>query len=244
MYKNKINVIQRKIKAFSLIEIIVSLAIFSFIFSIVIGVSLSIVKAQSKVQSQIFLTHTAQIVLDSMSRDLAYGYVYQGTTPLNYSDNILILNNRISEGVPNCTIEPDVNGILVRNCSNSTNAIDTQSIYSNIENSPFILFESQRGDPLSYSDQKAYCNFNNQLYKINSFDTVLSNGQGYQARCDTGSSLLPDDIKLDFISFDIFGDSATRPKNPIVRIKLKLSDKFGESVYMQTTVTQRLVQTL
>jgi type II secretory pathway pseudopilin PulG len=67
-----------KIRAFSLVEIMISMAIFSFIFSIVTGIALVLVHAQVRVQSQVFLAQTAQTTLENISRNLRYGYAYLG----------------------------------------------------------------------------------------------------------------------------------------------------------------------
>jgi prepilin-type N-terminal cleavage/methylation domain-containing protein len=241
MIKNKKN---KNISGFSLIEIIVSLAIFSFIFSIVIGISISLVRAQTKVQAQVFLIQTVQTTLESMSRSLRYGYFYEGTDAGSYNDKIIVRSKSIIKDSEDCRIYKDENGINRQECTNTT-ATNTESqiLSINKQDSPFIMFEAQGGDPTSYADQNAFCFANNSLYRLTKFQ-VLSAAQGYEANCSSGNKMLPDNIKLDFVSFDIYSESSENPKNPLVRIKLKISNEQGNSMFMQTTVTQRLVQTL
>ena len=104
----------------------------------------------------------------------------------------------------------------------------------------FILFESQDGNPNDFKDQNAFCYFNKKLYKITNFVSETS-GNNLSAVCSQGMNILPDEVSLDSISFDVYGDSSSNPKNPMVRIKLKLSNENGDKMELQTTVTQRLI---
>lgn len=214
-----------KFKAFSLIEIVVSLGIFSFIITAVITVAISLVRAETKIQAQLFLAQTAQTTLESMSRQIRYGYSYTGASQATY-DN--------SEGSKTIVVNTlDVSNLI------GSSASSTQ-ILSNAENSPFILYEAQDGNPNQFSDQNAFCSFEGKLYKINQF-LIQTDGVTYFAKCDTGSSMLPDNITLEHISYDVYGDNSENPKNPMVRIKMRLSHPEAGNIEVQTTVSQRLV---
>ncbi len=242
MYK-----IKNKFKAFSLIEVVVSLAIFSFIISIVIGTSISLVRAQTRVQAQMFLSQSAQTTIENMSRNLRYGYSYSGSSEEDYkrNGNNLILNTdqRSAEVIKQCV--RDFSGAQI--CTNENGVVvlaSTSDISINIKDSPFVLFEKQDGNPTSYVDQNAYCVEDSKLYKISSFQIQSNGGLNFERRCKDGENMLPEGVKLDFISFDILGQNSLNPKNPTVRIKMKLSSELGGSLQIQTTVTQRLIQIL
>ena len=53
--------------------------------------------------------------------------------------------------------------------------------------------------------------------------------------------MLPDNITIEKISFDVYGGLAENPKNPLVRIKMRLKHEEAGSLDIQTTITQRLV---
>jgi hypothetical protein len=114
-------------------------------------------------------------------------------------------------------------------------------ILTNAENSPFVLFEAQNGNPNSYADQNAFCVKDGKLYKVTTFTQDISNSEIWRASCDSGYAMLPDNIIVEKISFDVFGGQSNNPKNPLVRIKLRLRHEEAGSIDLQTTVTQRLV---
>jgi prepilin-type N-terminal cleavage/methylation domain-containing protein len=215
---NKIKTNKIEKKAFSLIEIVISLAIFSFLITSVLTITLSMINAQKRVQGQLFLAQTAQTVVETMSRQLRYGYNYTGnTTP---GGNIITIT------------ASDVSNIASSTATTSQNLI-------NAENSPFIVFESQNGNPNDLADQNAFCTYEGMLYKISKFN--FETNTKFSEFCTSGSKMLPDNIILENISFDIYGGDPANPKNPMVRIKLKIKhDEIG-SMDLQTTVTQRLV---
>lgn len=215
----------KKIDAFSLIEIIVSLAIFSFLITSILSITISMVNAQKKIQAQLFLAQTAQTTLEEMGRQLRYGYNYAGNSQTNYDSS--------EAGQTIFVNTTNTSAIDGSSASSSQNLVDA-------ENSPFILFESQSGNPNSFSDQNTFCAKDGKLYKVTFFQ-VETDGQTYKARCDSGSPLLPDNITLEKISFDIYAGNSQNPKNPMVRIKLRLKHEETGSMDMQTTVTQRLV---
>ncbi len=213
----------KKKSAFSLIEIIVSLAIFSIIITLVIGISIKLISSQGKLQAKVFLVQTTQTTLELMSRQLRFGYNYAGSTKSSYDAS------------------PNGNTMLVNLENTGSTALATTSqILVNAQNSPYVLFEGQSGNPNDFRDQNAFCAYNKKLYKISTF-TAGSSNTSLSAICSEGQSILPDEINLDYISFDIYGDSSVSPKNPMVRIKLKLSNENNDKIEMQTTVTQRLV---
>ncbi len=211
--------------AFSLIEIVVSLAIFSVIITLVLTVASSLVRAQTKIQAQLFLIQTAQTTLESISRQIRYGYNYTGTTQTDYN------NSEAGQ-----TISLDTKDVSTVSGSSGT----TTQILVNAENSPFILFEGQDGNPNRFDDQNAYCAYGGKLYKV-TFLQIQTNGTTYSSKCNEGSSVLPDNMTLDSISFDVYGQDPTNPKNPMVRIKMKLTHEEAGSIEVQTTITQRLI---
>ncbi len=242
----------KKFKAFSLIEIIVSLAIFSVIITVVIGISVKMIDAQNKLQAKVFLVQTAQITLELMSGQMRFGYNYTGTEPTktNANGTIYLSSNKIegkncwddkgtSDPVDDTYQDPNASGVC------SFGVLITKTIYSqnlsDIANSPIIVFESHEGNPNDLSDQKVFCAYNNKLYYLKKFLPDTSTPGAFTSRCDEGQSILPDEVKLEYISFDVYGDSSTNPKNPMVRIKFKLSNGDGATMELQTTITQRLV---
>jgi hypothetical protein len=124
--------------------------------------------------------------------------------------------------------------------TSGASASSTQ-ILTNAENSPFILYEAQTGNPNSYADQNAFCMKNNKLYKVSSFTRDSSNSNFWRASCDSGYPMLPDNISIEKISFDVYGGVSENPKNPLVRIKMRLKHDEAGSLDIQTSITQRLV---
>ncbi len=214
---------KKVVSGFSLVEILISLAIFSILIATVITTTMSMINSQKKVQAKLFLSQTAGTTLESMSRQIRYGYSYTGNTQSSYST---------SEAGQTIYIKTTTlaSGVSATSTTNLVNAVD----------SPFILFEAQTGNPNSWTDQNAFCFANGQLYKITKFD-VETDGTTYKARCDTGAPMLPDNISLEKISFDIYAGNIQNPKNPMVRIKLRLKHEDAGSTDVQTTITQRLV---
>jgi type II secretory pathway pseudopilin PulG len=220
----------KKKKSFSLIEIMVSLALFSFILTIVVSTAITLVSAQKRVQADIFLTQSAQSTLENITRNIRFGYNYSGSTFANYQN----------------TPGGETLFVNAEDVSNSTGSVSSSSqLLTNAANSPFIIYESQSGNPTILSDQNAYCfakdsNGNGKLYKVTSFQ-IQTNNITYFRKCSEGEPLLPEKVNLDYLVFDVYGQSSTAPKNPMVRLKLKLTHVEGGSVEMQTTVTQRLI---
>lgn len=211
--------------AFSLIEILVSLAIFSVIISTVLGITVAMISAQKKIQAKLFLTQTAQTTLESMSRQIRYGYSYSGSTQINFDS---------SEGAQTIKLE-------TQNLSTASGtSASSSAILFNAKNSPFILFETQSGNPSSYADQSAFCAYNGQLYRVFSF-LVETNGTTYKARCSDGAPMLPENIILEKISFDIYAGDVNNPRNPTVRIKMKIKHEDTGSMEIQTSISQRVI---
>jgi prepilin-type N-terminal cleavage/methylation domain-containing protein len=246
-----------KIQAFSLVEIMISMAIFSFIFSIVTGIALILVRAQVRVQAQVFLTQTAQTTLENLSRNLRYGYAYLGGDRESYLSNyILFINNSPVQKDRVCNEYYDfVDQITKQTCSDQyTEQFNTQeNTFANRLNSPFIVFESQGGNPREYSDQNSYCigprtDGSQTLYKLEKFNAPNSTGTRFEDRCDSTNrnalDMLPKGIRLEEAGFDVYGESAENPTNPMVRVRIKLSSEDGGTIYLQTSITQRLIQVL
>lgn len=245
---------KRKIRALSLIEIIVSLAVFSFIFSIVIGISLMLVRAQTKVQAQIFLTQTAQTTLEDMSRNLRFGYAYSGGQREQYfasNNTIRFQNSEIQQynDRSKCITKADENGIQYQECPlvSPDDSITNSQITEDAYNSPFIVFESKDGDPTTYVDQNVYCiglraDGTNTLYRLEKISGIRTSyiEETCSYTSESALDMLPSDVVLDYASFDVYGQSSQNPINPMVRIRLKLSSELGGEIIMQTAVTQRL----
>jgi type II secretory pathway pseudopilin PulG len=214
----------KKIQAFSLVEIIVSLALFSFVITAVVTLSIQMASTQRQIQAQLFLVQTAQTTLENMSRNLRYAYAYSGSTEASYNaySQAIVVNTQ------------DLSGV------SGASASSTQ-ILANSENSPFILFESQNGNPNSYADQNAFCLKDSKLYKVSAFSRDTSNPNFWRAACDSGYPMLPDNIEIEKISFDVYGGVSDNPKNPLVRIKMRIKHEEAGSLDIQTTITQRLV---
>jgi hypothetical protein len=53
--------------------------------------------------------------------------------------------------------------------------------------------------------------------------------------------MLPDNITIDKLSFDIYAGVSGRPKSPIVRVKMRLRHESAGALDVQTSVTQRLI---
>lgn len=211
--------------------------------------------AQKRIQAQLFLSQTAQTTIESMSRQLRYGYTYSAAPSAVSFDGIL----RINESVINITqvlisggsTATTTDDVYATTTASSGYASTSQTasgdlvtrisyqLLTNSENSPFIIFENQSGNPNSYSDQNAFCAMNGKLYKISSFD-VQTNGTTYERICTQGSQMLPDSITIENLSFDVIGGSTSAPRNPTVRIKMRLKHDEAGSIDIQTSVTQRL----
>ena len=250
--------------AFSLVEILVSLAIFSILIASVVTITIAMVTSQKNVQAKLFLAQTANTTLESMSRQIRYGYNYTGGDTLSAYDGVLrigeskvtVTQNLIAGGSTATTTDDiyatttavtvgsttAVGYAFASTTSNSSSLTATISsqLLTNVKDSPFIIFETQQGNPNSYSDQNAFCTKDGQLYKISTFSLQASGGT-YESTCAMGAPMLPENIKLQDLSFDIYGDNSESPKNPMVRIKMRLEYEDIGTLDVQTTVTQRLV---
>ncbi len=230
--------------AFSLIEIIVSLAIFSFIITTVITITISMIGAQKRIQAQLFLTQTAQITLENMSRQLRYGYNYSGVLTSADSTIIRIRSTAIrSENFTQDCIDARRNLGAGYTGTVCTETNDNSQLLTRAKNSPYIVFESQNGNPNTLVDQNAFCITGGKLYKVSDFQ-ILTGGLIFEKRCDLGASMLPEDIIIEKLSFDVFVDETTgseNPKNPMVRVKMKLKHTEAGSVEIQTSIAQRLI---
>lgn len=217
------NKMKNKKAAFSLIEIIVSLGIFTFIMSSVLVLTILMINTQKRIQAELFLTQTAQTTLETIGRQVRYGYQYTGSTLADYNATGQLIT---------------IAGIN-SSATTGSSATTTQTL-KNAKNSPFIIFETQGGNPNTFSDQNSFCATNGKLYKLSQFQ-VQTDGITFSQFCANGSPMLPDIITLESISFDIYAGDADNPKNPMVRIKLKIKHEEAGSIEIQTTVTQRLV---
>ncbi len=136
----------KKQKGFTLVELLVSMGLFSIVMMISIGTLLSIVDANKKARSLIAVTTEMNFLFDSMMRTIRTGYAYDcgGTGDCPNGGPILNLYNKDGDPVQYSfnkalgTIERTVDG------SNPPDRL-TSSVVS-IKNMSFIVTGTTEGD--------------------------------------------------------------------------------------------------
>ena len=141
-----------KNKGFTLIEIIVSVAIFVIVMTIAIGAVLSAVDANRKAQSISAVINNLNIAVEGMVRDLRTGKNYAmvstcGSSEPNYC---ISFEDKAGRRVEYSLIQPSgENGNIQKNVVGSTDEYDEGRITSdevNIEEAEFNLKGNGKGD--------------------------------------------------------------------------------------------------
>jgi prepilin-type N-terminal cleavage/methylation domain-containing protein len=132
-----------KNKGFTLIEIIVSVAIFVIVMTIAIGAVLSAVDANRKAQSISVVINNLNLAVESMVRDLRTGKNYATVSGCESTDACISFEDRLGRTVEYSLIEPSLeNGYIEKNVTSVANAYDEGRITSDeilIEKAEFKL---------------------------------------------------------------------------------------------------------
>jgi len=132
-----------KNKGFTLIEIIVSVAIFVIVMTIAIGAVLSAVDANRKAQSISAVINNLNIAVEGMVRDLRTGKNYAEVSACGSTGAGIYFEDKAGREVEYCLIQPSgKNGNIQKNVVGSTDEYDEGRITSdevNIEEAEFNL---------------------------------------------------------------------------------------------------------
>jgi prepilin-type N-terminal cleavage/methylation domain-containing protein len=205
---------------FTLIEMIVSLAIFGFVSTVAVGALLMLVATNEQLQKQQSIMTNLSFVLDSMTREIRTGTYYYCSSRPNYA----------AGGSNNIFSDNDLDDILdddeYQNC---TNGLDNNG--HSLQGISFV----EGGDSITGVDDERVLYFYDR-------DTM----QMYRRKgTEEAQSIVSSGVNITHAEFFVFnsapltdGDDA----QAVVRINLTAedaTDPTAEPYHLQTTVTQR-----
>ncbi len=229
-YKMKNTASTSTTAGFTLIEIIVSMAVFIVVATIAVGAFLKILSANKQAQSIETAMNNADFALDSMSRDLRVGYGYTCYDDYNYPNG-----NSISIG---------------KNACNSINLSILFGSSTNLTTYPTIAFYSSESPNGWSCSQPAI-----HAYRYNPSTKILEKSEESQCNDtvigDGNSPFVPLTATSSGFAIQTFGFSVggvTSPQQPKVLIYLKAAAGSNlqnqTSFTVQTSVSQRVMNGL
>jgi prepilin-type N-terminal cleavage/methylation domain-containing protein len=205
---------------FTLIEMIVSLALFSIVITISIGALLVLIGTNEQLQGEQSVMTNLSFALDSMTREIRTGTEYYCYTTNNTGGN----NNLINDN-------NDIDQVLddrTDDCSNGNNA--SQNYHG--------LAFKEGGDSITEDDDRILYYFEKQ----NDEDV----GQIYRrVGAGTAQSILADGIGIRNLEFFVTGSASLEDGDqyqPTVTVLIEavdLADPNSKVYRLQTTITQR-----
>lgn len=211
-------------KGFTLIEVLVSLSIFTMVIVIAVGVLLTMVDANSRAQNMQSVMTNLSFAVDSMTRDIR-----TGTNYFCQSSN----SSAGSATVPALSSSLPVSGNDVRNCGNGR---------SNRFSFSFI----EGGGSLT-----ANCGSGRIAYRYNPTDKSIErrlcagDGQGGDNQPADWQRMTATNVQVDELRFTVTGANLSDELTPTVTIYVSGSVagtvKTATNFSMQTTVTQQLL---
>lgn len=215
---------------FTIVEMLVSLAVFSIVVTITIGSLLMLIASNRQLQVEQSIMTNLSFVLDGMTREIRTGKSYFCTGAPNYNANISGIG-KIFKDDPS-----DSNTNLAR--------IDGKT--QDCPNGGFGPGQNLQG--LAFKESgNSITGGNNSGYIMYFFDKTNTNDKSIKRKVGGGiaEKLQASDIEILDMQFFVVGSSplsdGTDVIQPTVTIRLKVKEKgTGTEVYtIQTTITQR-----
>ncbi len=205
-------------QGFTLVEMIVSLAIFAIVATVAIGALLVLVGTNQRLQGEQSVMTNLSFALDSMTREIRTGAAYYCAAEATNTSLSSIFN-------PNSDID-SILQLSTRDCASGNGTTRFRGL-------AFI----EGGDSISASDDRI-------LYYFDSEDKTLYRRVGNSAP----QSIISSGITIEEFDFFVTGSDTLRAggtgatRQPTVTIYIKATEKGAvneKPYYIQTTVTQR-----
>ena len=258
MKKNRVqknNISRNNQKAFTLIELIVVMAVFLFVIGAAIGIFLSVIKSQKQVLSEQQLLNQISYVTEYMSKGLRMAKIEEttedclvdyspGANPSNYHYGYIYLLTRYD------SLLGRYNGIKFLSQSNydSAGRPSCQEFYLDTTTTPYVLKEIRTYSPYTrVSDEQAVALTPSDL-KINSIRFTVNGGAtcADQNQCGASDQDSSQPRVTIFLSVGIPGDSLVTGTNCNNDTDCHAGGACNLSIHrcvptrtIQTTVSQR-----
>lgn len=216
-------------RGFTLIEIIVSLGVFSVVITIAVGALLMLVAANAQLQSEQVVMTNLSFALDSMTREIRTGTNYYCVSAANYNANGI---NRVFSGGQN------LDAILGESTNDCPQGKEQSQWHLH-----GMAFE-EGGNSITGGSSNRILYFHSMTPR----DDGMGEGKLYR-RVGSGQpvSILASDIYVHRAEFIVTGSSPlstsdAQDDQAAVTIFIEASrdgDAAGKRYYLQTTVTQR-----
>lgn len=207
---------------FTLIEMIVSLGVFSVVLTITTGALLSLISSNQRYQNEQNVMTNLSFTLDSMTRELRTGFNYNCVSAANNSTNVFSTinpTNSNQEGL----------GTTTRSCPSGrgTNTFHGVSFY-------------EGGNSISGASSKRI------LYFYNADDKKIYRKVGNSAP----QSIVSESISIEGANFfvtdtdDLFTTGDRKQPTVTIRVEARARDATGIAAkvyYIQSSVTQRQI---
>ena len=201
---------------FTLIEMIVSLALFATVSTVAVGSLLVLIDNNRELRGEQSLITNISFALDMMARDIRTGFDYHCATP----DNQNQLNNNILN-VDNLTPQSCPNG------ASSTGDPNRRHVLSFVEGSSRVAEDDVR---MAYYFQPEA--------DVGTGTIMRHRGNG---DADTAQSIISESINITDADFIVTGAERQDGNQPTVTIVLEVETDDGAEFTVQTTVTQRFL---
>ena len=205
---------------FTLIEMIVSLALFATVSTVAVGSLLVLIDNNRELRGEQSLITNISFALDMMARDIRTGFDYHCATPNNQNQ----LNNNILN-VDNLTPQSCPNG------ASSTGGPNRRHVLSFVEGSSRVAEDDVR---MAY-----YFRPQPPGGSGDGVGTIMRHrGNG---NADTAQSIISESINITDADFIVTGAERQDGNQPTVTIVLEVETDDGAEFTVQTTVTQRFL---
>jgi len=211
-------------QGFTLIEMIVSVAIFSIVATITVGALLVLIATNQQLQTEQSIMTNLSFALDSMTREIRTGTNYYCASRPNYSPNAA------TQAIFNPTSDHEGLGVNNLDCPGGNSSNNSLQGVSIIESGNSITTDSGETRILYFYDSGDYSGGS----EVGRIMRRVGNG--------TPESIVSSG--LDIVNAEFFVTGSTRGDNdqPTVTIVIEardIDDASGKTYEMQTTVVQR-----
>jgi type II secretory pathway pseudopilin PulG len=212
---------------FTLVEVLVSLALFMVVITISVGSMMVLIDANAKMRTIQSLMNSVSFTLDSMTREIRQGSAYTCANNLNQLE---------LDGMAPGTSQPDGES-PVNNGNGNDNGQSNKQIARNCS-TPRSAFAFTETDS-SLTDS---CAGRRIGYRLGTHDN--ENGRVEQNICNTGwVPVTPSEVNIHRLDFFVANAESIDNESPIVTIVIEGEageyPELDSSFAIQTTVTQR-----
>ncbi len=174
--KNNKN-INKRIKGFTLIEILISLALFSFVLMISGSVIVSVIDINKRGQAVSSVVNNLNYSIDSMIRDIKTGYLYKCNSGITGTINVSVLKSSNEKG--DCD-NGGTNIMLISTISGVDTVVKYEFIHKTDTVNGYIkktIYKDDVDIPLSYSiTDKVNVNIENMYFRVKNPDSLECSG--------------------------------------------------------------------